>query len=94
MDKKIIVPITLFSLNSPIFLSEGSKGNNTTILFGLSSIEELPSKIVELAKEKGIKDIVLYGNESYLTSIKETILTYSASEYSNNKLNIIIEKGE
>lgn len=94
MDKKIIVPITLFSLSSPIFLSEGPKGNNTTILFGLSSIEELPSEIVKLAKEKEIKDIILYGDENYLTSIKETILAYSTSEYSNNELNVIIEKGE
>lgn len=94
MDKKIIVPITLFSLNSPIFLSEGPSGNNTTILFGLSAIEELPSKIVKLAKEREIEDVVLYGDENYLTSIKETILAYSATEYNNNKLNIIIEKGE
>ena len=93
MDKKLIVPITLFTLTNPIFLSEGPNENNTTTMVGTTTPEELPIKIIELAKNYNINDIILYGEEDFLNPIKEDILTYSVSQYKNNKLNVSIEKG-
>lgn len=94
MDKKLIIPVTLFTLTNPIFLSEGPNESNTTVMVGTTTIEELPIKITELAKNYSINDIVLYGQEDFLNPVRENILTYSASQYKNNELNIIIEKGE
>lgn len=94
MDNKLIVPVTLFALTNPIFLSEGPNESNTTTMIGTTTIEELPIRITELAKNHNINDIVLYGEEDFLNPVKENILTYSVSQYKNNKLNISIEKGE
>ncbi len=94
MDKKLIIPIAMFALTNPIFLSEGPDENNITTMIDKTAIEELPIKITKLAKDYSINNIILCGEEDYLNPIKENILTYSISQYKNNELNINIEKGE
>ena len=90
MDKKLIIPVQLFTLSNPILLSE----EDSNKMIDKGSIAELPFKIADLAKSYKIKEIILYGEEDYLIPLKESILTYALSQYNNNELNVIIEKGE
>lgn len=90
MDKKLIIPVQLFALSNPILLSE----ENSNKMIDKGSLTELPSKITDLAKSYKIKKIILYGDENYLIPIKESILTYALSQYNNNELDVVIEKGE
>ena len=86
MDKMIIIPINLFSLDQEIIVIDHS-GNQS---FAKVELAHLPEVVVEACSVHFTDNIRLIGNKNYAEALANEIKEYAMINYSNKELNIEI----
>ena len=86
MDKMIIIPINLFSLDQEIMIVD----QMGTHQFAKVALSHLPEVIVEASSVHHTDNIKLIGNKNYAEALANEIKEYSAINYANKNLNIEI----
>lgn len=86
MDKMIIIPINLFSLDQEIIVVD--QGGNHS--FAKVELAHLPEVIVEACNVNHTENIKLMGNKHYAEALSNEIKEYAAINYANKNLNIEI----
>ena len=86
MDKIIIIPINLFSLEQEIMIVD----QIGTHQFAKVELSHLPEVIVEASSVHLTDNIKLIGNKNYAEALANEIREYSAINYANKNLNIEI----
>lgn len=90
MNKLLVVPINLFTLEQQILICDDSN----TIEFARVELAKIPEVLADLAYAKNINNIKLIGNKSYATALKDEINKYAINNYTEkNQLNISILEG-
>ena len=90
MDKQILIPINLFSLNQQIvIIDENGNMNN----FAQVELTSLPEVVVEASRVYDISKIKIIGNANYGEALSNEINEFANSNYSNSNLNIIVLEG-
>ena len=86
MDKMIIIPINLFSLDQEIIVvnQDGSQS------FAKVDLAHLPEVVVEACGVNYTDNIRLIGNKNYAEALANEIKEYAMINYSNKELNIEI----
>ena len=86
MDKLIIVPINLFSLQQSIMIvnQDGSHA------FANVELAHLPEVLVEATNVHHTNNIRLIGNKNYAEALANEIKEYAIQNYTNKELNIMI----
>ena len=86
MDKMIIIPINLFSLDQEIIVVD--QGGNHS--FAKVELAHLPEVAVEACGVNFTDNIRLIGNRNYAEALANEIKEYAIQNYSNKELNISI----
>ena len=86
MDKMIIIPINLFSLDQEIIVVN-QDGNQS---FAKVDLAHLPEVVVEACGVNYTDNIRLIGNKNYAEALANEIKEYAMINYSNKELNIEI----
>ena len=86
MDKMIIIPINLFSLDQEIIIVN-QDGNQS---FAKVDLAHLPEVVVEACGVNYTDNIRLIGNKNYAEALANEIKEYAMINYSNKELNIEI----
>lgn len=86
MDKLIIVPINLFSLQQSIMIVD-QDGSHA---FANVELAHLPEVLVEATNVHHTNNIRLIGNKNYAEALANEIKEYAIQNYTNKELNIII----
>ena len=86
MDKMIIVPLNLFSLNQCILISDENGARD----FAHVELNHLPEVLVETANVHSTNNIRLIGNKNYAEALLNEIKEYAIQNYADNNLNITI----
>lgn len=86
MNKFIVVPFNMFSLEQQILLCD----DNNTTEFARVELAKLPEVIADLAYAQHIDSVKLAGNKSYATALESEIKNYVVSNYAQHALNIEI----
>ena len=84
--KKIVCVIRPFTINQNISIYE-----DTTLIDTINvPIEQIEEKILNLAYEQSINDILLIGSKKFNKKKKEEILKAEMTKYNKNILNIML----
>lgn len=86
MDKMIIIPINLFSLDQEIIVVD--QGGNHS--FAKVELAHLPEVVVEACGVSFTNNIRLIGNRNYAEALASEIKEYATMNYANKVLNIDI----
>lgn len=86
MDKIIVVPINLFSLDQEIIVVD-ENGNHS---FAKVELSHLPEVIVEACGVNNTEYIRLIGNKNYAEALANEIQEYATVNYANKELYINI----
>ena len=86
MDKIIIIPINLFSLDQEIIVVN-QNGNQS---FAKVDLAHLPEVVVEACGVNSTDNIRLIGNKNYAEALASEIKEYAIMNYTNKQLNIEI----
>lgn len=89
MDKFIVVPFNLFSLEQQILICD----ENDTKEFARVELAKLPEVLADLAFAQHIDKVKLVGNASYATALETEIKNYVVGNYAQHSLNIEILEG-
>lgn len=86
MDKMIVIPLNLFSLDQEIIVVDET-GNHS---FAKVELAYLPEVVVEACGVNCTDNIRLIGNKNYAEALVNEIKEYAAMNYANKVLNIDI----
>lgn len=86
MDKMIIIPLNLFSLDQEIIVVD--QGGNHS--FAKVELAHLPEVIVEACRVNHTELIRLIGNKNYAEALENEIKEYAALNYTDKELYISI----
>ena len=86
MDKMIVIPINLFTLDQEIIVVDQS-GNHS---FAKVELAHLPEVIVEACGVNNTENVRLIGNRNYAEALANEIREYASLNYSNKELYINI----
>ena len=86
MDKLIIVPLNLFSLQQSIMVVD-QDGSHA---FANVELAHLPEVLVEATNVYHTNNIRLIGNKNYAEALANEIKEYAIQNYTNKELNIMI----
>lgn len=86
MDKMIVIPLNLFSLEQEIIIVD-EIGNKS---FAKVELTHLPEVIVEACGVNSTDNVRLIGNKNYAEALANEIKEYAAMNYANKNLNISI----
>ena len=86
MDKMIVIPLNLFSLDQEIIIVDetGNKG------FAKVELAHLPEVVVEVCGVNSTDSVRLIGNKNYAEALANEIKEYVTMNYANKILNIDI----
>lgn len=86
MDKMIIIPLNLFSLDQEIIVID--QGGNHS--FAKVELAHLPEVVVEACRVNNTEHIRLIGNKNYAEALSSEIKEYASLNYTNKELYINI----
>ena len=86
MDKMVIIPLNLFSLDQEIIIVDET-GNKS---FAKVELAHLPEVVVEACGVNSTDSVRLIGNKNYAEALANEIKEYAAMNYANKVLNISI----
>ena len=86
MDKMIVIPINLFTLDQEIIVVD-QNGNHS---FAKVELAHLPEVVVEACGVNNTEVIRLIGNRNYAEALANEIREYASLNYSNKELYINI----
>ena len=86
MDKMIVIPINLFTLDQEIIVVD--QGGNHS--FAKVELAHLPEVVVEACGVNNTEVIRLIGNRNYAEALANEIREYASLNYSNKELYINI----
>lgn len=86
MDKIIVIPLNLFSLDQEIIIVDQT-GNQS---FAKVELAHLPEVVVEACGVNSTDNVRLIGNKNYAEALANEIKEYAAMNYANKNLNISI----
>lgn len=90
MNKFIVIPINLFTLEQQILLCD----ENSTAEFAKVELAKVPEVLADLAYAQHIDKIKLVGNFSYAAAMRGEILSYAKHNYAEKEqLNVEILEG-
>lgn len=89
LDKQIIIPINLFTLDQTIYIATDSEVKE----FTKTDFAHLPEVIVELANVQDVNNIKIIGNKNYSEAVANEIKEYNLKNYGFKELNITIMEG-
>ena len=86
MDKMIVIPINLFSLDQEIIIVDETANKS----FAKVELAHLPEVVVEACGVNSTDSVRLIGNKNYAEALANEIKEYAAMNYANKNLNINI----
>lgn len=89
MDKQIIIPINLFTLEQSIYIVDETDSKE----FAKADVIHLPEVVGDLSIAQNIENIKIIGNKNYSEALAKEIKEYSLTNYANKTLNITIMEG-
>lgn len=72
----IVAKINLFDLHQRIYKDEQC--------VCITTVDDIAENVADMIEKYNDSEIHLYGNQGYLTAIKDNIYKYSIAKYSNN----------